>query len=60
MTLSHVPTNSHSRLLRMAETADSSGEPLIAILPPGARAVPVVFRTMKAALAALQDMEGAR
>jgi hypothetical protein len=44
-----------ARLVLLVNSGD--GEPRIAILPPGPRAVPVAFRTMSAALAALRNEE---
>jgi hypothetical protein len=46
-----------ARLVLLQNTRDVDGEPLIAVLPPGPRAVPIAFRTMAAALAALRNEE---
>ena len=46
-----------ARLVLLENTRDTDGEPRIAILPPGPRAVPVAFPTMAAALTALRNLE---
>jgi hypothetical protein len=46
-----------ARLVLLENTRDIDGEPRIAILPPGPRAVPIAFPTMAAALAALRNVE---
>jgi hypothetical protein len=47
-----------ARLVLIENTGDvDGGEPRIAILPPGPRAVPVAYATMAAALAALRNEE---
>ena len=60
MTKLHVSTQSLPRLIRMPEITDAHGEPLIAVLPPGPRAVPVLYRTLEAALADKARMEAAQ
>jgi hypothetical protein len=46
-----------ARLVLLENTRDIDGEPRIAVLQPGPRAVPVAFPTMAAALAALRNLE---
>jgi hypothetical protein len=46
-----------ARLVLLENTRDIDGEPRVAILPPGPRAVPIAFSTMAAALAALRNLE---
>jgi hypothetical protein len=45
------------RLVLLENTRDVDSELRVAILPPGPRAVPIAFRTMAAALAALRNEE---
>jgi hypothetical protein len=46
-----------ARLVLLENARDVDGELRVAILPPGPRAVPIAFRTMSAALAALRNEE---
>ena len=48
------------RLVLLENAGDIDGEPRIAILPPGPRAVPIAFPTMAAALDALRNLEPGR
>ncbi|WP_160299927.1 hypothetical protein [Belnapia sp. F-4-1] len=47
-----------ARLVLMESLRDELGEPRIAILPPGPRAVPVAFTSMSEALAAIRNLGG--
>ncbi len=48
------------RLVLLATARDANGEPRIAILPPGPRAVPKVYPSVAAAVAALRAPEASQ
>ena len=54
--MSPASAGSAARLVLLENARDLDGAPRVAVLPPGPRAVPIAFTTMKEALAALRDL----
>ena len=59
MRIIHISTIGF-RLVQMTGMTDANGESLIAVLPPGPNAIPIMYRTIEAALGGKARMEGAR